>query len=123
MTSPMLTFEDLRAAGYITDEWERWQQGFCDLYALALMDLYPALRFGVLLDSDWCERHFFAHDDQWAYDSAGRHPLPYYGVHGDLAHFEPDQDPEDYGVEDYSTASDLGAAAHAHIKRHHIGPN
>jgi hypothetical protein len=116
------SLDTLRDAGYVTDEWARWQQGFCDVYALALMDSYPSLRFGVLFDSDGVERHFFAHDDQWAYDSAGRHPLPYRGVHDDdPMEQELDQTPDDFGAGESADPSET-MAAHAHIRRHHIGP-
>ena len=47
---------------------------------MALIKLRPTLRFGV---ADGNGFHVFAHDDSYAYDSAGRHPLPYLGVNGD----------------------------------------
>lgn len=117
----MTTLDSLQVAGYITDEWQWWQQGFCDVYALALMDTFPTLRFGVLFDGDGCERHFFAHDDHWAYDSAGRHPLPYCGLDPRDLEQELDHTPEDWGAGE-SGDSFLTAAAHAHIQRHRIGP-
>lgn len=75
--------------GYVIDEWDIWQQGNCGIYAAALIRHDPTLRLGTLVDryfdeDDQCEYdhpvHFFAHDDQFAYDSAGRHSLPYVGV-------------------------------------------
>lgn len=64
-----------------------WQQGMCDTYAMALIRLFPYLRLGAITESyesdgDPCEleRHWFAHDDQHAYDSLGRHNLPYLGI-------------------------------------------
>ncbi len=72
---------DIRAAGYVTEEWERWQQGHCGTYAAALMILRPGLRLGVIGGGDDTE-HYFAHDGSRAYDSAGCHLLPYLGVFG-----------------------------------------
>lgn len=80
------TVAGLAALGYCVEEWEMWQQGQCVTYAHALIRLHPPLQLGVLgkiEDEGWRESHQFAHDDQYAYDSAGRHPLPYLGVHED----------------------------------------
>lgn len=72
--------------GYCVDEWSRWQQGECGTYMTALLELRPDLRVGGVdfhqdpgFDNP---SHFAAHDDVWAYDSAGRHPLPYRGICG-----------------------------------------
>lgn len=78
------TLEGVAAAGYCTDEWARWQQGGCLEYAVALTHVRPDLRFATLYDDDWTEAHHFAFDDQYAYDSAGRNPMPYRGLTGDL---------------------------------------
>lgn len=122
----MDTLEDLAAAGYIVDEWEAWQQGDCDLYALALISLDPSLHFGVLGESyedewggGWYERHYFAHDGSYAYDSAGRHTLPYHGVHGDCDVVVLDQTPEDFGVQVGMRTASLAAAV-AHANRHGV---
>jgi hypothetical protein len=123
------TLDDLAAAGYITDEWSRWQQGGCQTYALALIRLDPTLRLGVLGETDdgdaangWSISHFIAHDDTYAYDSAGRHPLPYYGVAlsdetPPCDYAELDQDPDWH--EDPGTDQDR-ADAEAHALRHGI---
>lgn len=69
--------------------WE-WQTGLCGTYACALIRAYPWLRLGVAgtrmregeglqEGEDWWAHHFFAHDQEYAYDSFGRHPLPYQG--------------------------------------------
>jgi hypothetical protein len=71
-----------------------WQNGGCAEYALALVEKYPNLTLGVngavdMYDPDWepwseepapleTVNHVFAHDDTYAYDSLGRHPLPYH---------------------------------------------
>lgn len=128
----MDTLEDLAAAGYIVDGWDRWQQmsewkqGDCGLYALALISLEPSLHFGVLGVSDddessgiWYERHYFAHDGLYAYDSAGRHTLPYHGVHGDCDVVVLDQTPEDFGVQVGMRTASLAAAV-AHASRHSV---
>jgi len=99
----------------IRDEWSRWQQGGCLEYAHALLSLNPALRFGSLDDDDASGVHFFAHDDTYAYDSAGRHPLPYQGIDGTLFPML-DDNPEDYDEPDPSLIPD----AVAHILRHGI---
>jgi hypothetical protein len=45
-----------------------FQQGLCDTYAKAMIDMYPHLGLGVLNNGT----HMFAHDDQYWYDSGGR---------------------------------------------------
>jgi len=99
----------------ITDEWRRWQQGGCLEYALALISLSPGLRFGSLTDSDGAVVHHFAYDDDYAYDSAGRHVHPYRGVDGTLTPLLADF-PSDYDEPD----PDLIPDAVAHIIRHGI---
>ncbi len=75
---------DIGAAGYATDEWERWQRGHCGTYAAALMLLRPGLRLGMMGGGQEGQEteHYFAHDGSRAYDSAGCHLLPYLGVFG-----------------------------------------
>lgn len=109
------SLQDLADAGYVIDEWARWQQGGCDTYAAALMQLRSDLRLGVLSDPDFGIVHFFAHDDHFAYDSAGRHVLPYRGITGTLT-ADLDQDPGWYDEPD-GTADDLTDAID-HIVRH-----
>lgn len=115
-------------AGYVTDEWARWQRGLCAAYAVALVDAHPQLRFAVMGQSElgggdasqgWRENHAFAHDDTHAYDSAGRHPLPYFGIEGDNDYVELDSDPEDWGYRD-EFDDDLFVAAREHAARHEI---
>lgn len=88
--------------GYCVDQWFLWQQGMCQTYATALITARPDLRLGAagyttLGKNGWSLKHFFAHDDDYAYDSAGRHPLPYTGINGDFDHVELDSDPEAWG--------------------------
>jgi hypothetical protein len=128
---PEPTLADLRAAGYCTDEWSRWQQGQCGTYATALIRKHPGLRFGTAgrtengggdASGGWWPAHHFAHDDQHAYDSAGRHPLPYHGVHGDMDYSELDGDPDDWGLPgEEGTGPDDLAAALRHAARNRIG--
>jgi hypothetical protein len=96
---------DLHAAGYVTDEWNRWQQGQCGTYALALIRLDPSLRLGVSgltetgngdASGGWMPLHFYAHDNTSAYDSAGRHPLPYHGIDASMDYHEQDADPAEW---------------------------
>ncbi len=77
------------------DEDWKWQQGLCGTYACALQREYPELRFGYLDDG----AHFFAHDDVYAYDSLGRHPLPYRGIEGNM-YPALDSIAKDWGVPD-----------------------
>ena len=63
----------------------------CDTYALAMLDTHPNLRLGVADGG----MHFFVHDDEYAYDSIGKHPLPYNGVNGDFDVVEYDQRRDD----------------------------
>lgn len=86
------------------DEWYQnpdiadWQHGLCDTYAKAMLDMYPHLRLGTLQEPDThTEHHYFVHDDTYAYDSLGRHPLPYNGIVGDLEQVL-DDDPKNYGI-------------------------
>jgi hypothetical protein len=62
----------------------RWQTGNCGTYARALIQMRPGLRLGALGVRDdpddpesMSAEHYFAHDDTHAYDSLGKHPLPY----------------------------------------------
>ena len=70
-----------------------WHQGYCAEYAIALVRKHPHLRIGFSAEEDLYEdwdpasgepapfteiNHVFAHDDQFAYDSLGKHPLPYF---------------------------------------------
>lgn len=118
----------LTAAGYVTDDWNRWQQGDCGAYAIALTDAHPHLRFAVLGETwdgagdasgGWSVRHFFAHDDTDAYDSAGRHPLPYYGIRGTCDYVELDSDPDWHGLYEEHTEQDY-ADARDHAVKHRI---
>lgn len=117
------SLDDVAAAGYVVDGWSRWQRGECAEYALALIKENPHLRFGVLGESDlgdgdasegWSERHCVAHDDDYAYDSAGRHPLPYRGVEGDCDYAELDAAPEDFGYES-DPETERAATMHARL--------
>jgi hypothetical protein len=104
-------------------EWRRWQQGNCGIYAHALRRTDTALRFGVLgetLGTGWWPLHYFAHDEQFAYDSAGRHRLPYRGLDGSFDVMVLDQAPEDWGVPDEEAAAserevEIGRAE-AHVR-------
>lgn len=123
---PQMTLDELAECGYIIDEWADWQQGMCGTYALALLQAHPHLRLGgVDFNNDPGfdnPGHFVAHDDEYAYDSAGRHPLPYQGVHGDGRWLADLGDPADYGIPDDETdepAVDLQAARDHHA-RHQI---
>jgi 8-oxo-dGTP diphosphatase len=116
--------EALRRRGYCTDDWDRWQQGNCGTYAAALVRAHPHLSFGVAGYSDddgWSPAHFFAHDDTHAYDSAGKHPLPYRGVHGDMDIQELGHAPEDWGMPEEEGAGDQEvSAAQEHARRNRI---
>lgn len=105
----LTTLEGLAASGYCTDEWARWQQGGCLEYAVALTRARPALQFGTLYDDEDCQSHHFA------YDSAGRHPMPYRGVDGDLR-AGLGEDPAWYDEADPDDVAD----AQAHIERNGI---
>jgi len=78
----------------------RWQRGACLSYAEALKACDPSLKYGMHLspntdpdypEAEWEPMHVFVHDGEYAYDSLGRHPLPYdrfdqteYDVHEDV---------------------------------------
>lgn len=65
------------------DEWGIWQKGYCGTYAFALKFFNPSLKpyAGIMLWGDSrVHTHIFMCDDKYAYDSAGKHSLPYYGV-------------------------------------------
>jgi mRNA-degrading endonuclease RelE of RelBE toxin-antitoxin system len=124
--------EHLRRAGYNTDGWDKWQQGKCGTYACALIKDHPHMRLGVMGHSfdpedgeGWSTTHYFAHDDTHAYDSAGKHKLPYHGIDGSADIVEHDHDPEGWGLPDEEHGSpgeqeQSLADASAHARRHGI---
>lgn len=78
-----------------------WQHGLCDVYACALLHMHPQLRLGTLNVEEGGyvrELHYFAHDDTYAYDSLGRHALPYTGYGENEGDFicGLDEDPADF---------------------------
>ena len=112
-----------------SDWWEDpdvadYQHGLCDTYALAMLEKYPHLRFGTAYNQ-YGGHHYFTHDDTHAYDSIGKHPLPYHGVKGDLVESYLDQDPKDYvgpysygengGQEEFERAKQLIPQHHPHL--------
>lgn len=124
------TLEEMERAGFITDEWAKWQQGYCGTYACALIEDDPSLRLGGLdfensdEDEYFAPTHYFAHDDKYAYDSAGKHPLPYKGVSGDALQSITDLgDPEDWGIlEDEGATPEDIEEAKSHVRRHKVRP-
>lgn len=113
------SLHEVAAAGYNTDEWSTWQQGKCGTYACGLQRLNSGLRFGTVEGGN----HFFAHDDTHAYDSAGRHPLPYSGIEGG-GRSSLDEEPEWYGVP-HDEAGPEGSEVHVqaameHAQRHGV---
>jgi hypothetical protein len=124
------TLRELNQAGYITEDWQRWQQGQCGTYALALIQMRPGLRLGVSgitengdgdASGGWRPAHFYAHDDTYASDSAGRHPLPYHGIHGSMDYHEHDASPEGWGIPDEEGTDDRDIdAAQDHARRNGI---
>lgn len=113
------SLKDVSAAGYNTDEWSRWQQGQCGTYACGLQQMRPDLGIGTFDGS-----HFFAHDTTHAYDSAGRHPLPYTGIEGQAEHVELNVSAAEWGLP-HEEAGPEGsevhiAAAVRHAQRHGI---
>lgn len=77
-----------------------FQEGECANFAAALYEFRPDLRVGFhweelsphdsekIADEDgedwdgenhWQIQHVFLHDDSWAYDSLGVHPMPHFG--------------------------------------------
>jgi hypothetical protein len=108
------SLRDVASAGYNTDEWSSWQQGRCGTYACGLQRIRPDLRIGTLDQGS----HFFAHDDTHAYDSAGRHPLPYRGIAGDAEQVDLDQQPDWWGVP-HDEAGSEGPEPHVHAAMQH----
>lgn len=95
-----------RQAGLYHHDDEEWMRGQCAAYAEGLHKLKPNLKLGIHWEinhpgdsgydeelamnhpnydeddeSTWptqsMPQHYFAHDDKYAYDAMGRHPLPY----------------------------------------------
>lgn len=76
-----------------------WQRGLCHTYATAMLNLYPHLRLGVLIDPESSiEMHYFVHDDAYAYDSLGRRELPFASWDGEPFEQVLDADPECFPV-------------------------
>lgn len=88
-----------------------YQCGLCDAYAVGLQQEYPHLRIGVAgykqEDGGWLPQHFFAHDDTHAYDSLGKHPLPYHGIHNQFDHLELNQNAHDWGLPENGGPEDV----------------
>lgn len=115
--------------------YSRWQTGECGTYARALTIMQPELRIGALgcledpadPDGGFSVSHFIAHDSTWAYDSLGRHPLPYLGVNGQFDHAELDCNAvhwgcveDEHGPEDGGEAQRALAAAIRHARRNRV---
>ena len=120
--------KDYQERGYNHHGWREWQQGNCLEYAHALIRENPSLRFGVM---GWANEdsngekfdiasHYFAHDDKHAYDSAGKHPLPYKGIDPDKTNHadwsRTDQDPDEHELPDEDTIN----LARKHVREHGI---
>lgn len=97
-----------------------WIWSGCAEYACALHELNPALRFGRHVEYDepdedgfigWYTNHVFVHDDSHAYDSLGKHPLPYNDGEYDTEYDVPREDIMDEWSIDASRVSE----AHMHI--------
>lgn len=124
LTAPEPELAALAARGYNIISWQRWQQGSCHAYALGLIAVNPKLRFGTIVrheqrgdDEFEVDTHHFAHDDTHAYDSAGRHPLPYLGIDPEPGHrMRLDDDPTYYD----ESAPDEILVAMAHARAHGI---
>lgn len=98
-----------------------WQSGRCGTYAVALIALDPRLRFGVagyIEDDGWSAQHFYAHNNDHAYDSLGQHPLPYLGINGQFDFVLLDETPKDYGVPDDEAGPEGAQAAIAQAQAH-----
>lgn len=114
--------DSVRRAGYATEDYERWQFGQCATYARALMQMKPGLKFGVMGVGSGEHKyptHFFAHDNRYAYDSAGRHPLPYRGITHHADYCDLDQDPQGPTVPPDASGQGI-AAAQDHARRNGI---
>lgn len=122
---PDIDEEDLdsvRRAGYASEDYEYWQFGQCATYARALMQMKPSLKFGAMGVGSGEHKyptHYFAHDDRHAYDSAGRHPLPYHGITHHADYSELDQDPHDPRVPLDACEQDI-TEAQDHARRNGI---
>lgn len=99
---------------------DRWQNGDCGAYAVVLRQEFPNLTFGALgvVDGDFfAETHHFVHDENFAYDSLGAHPMPYRGLNGDMD--------AEYGQDEWfydEPHLDDVVAAIAHVRAHRTGP-
>lgn len=129
----MSTLAEYADAGYVIEDWQRWQQGDCGGYAAAMIQAYPHLRLGGIdFDNDPGydnPSHYVAHDDDFAYDSAGRHSLPYNGLDSEMGgRWLSDMgEPDDFGLsERHGECGDYDdnerAAVIAHAERHGILP-
>jgi hypothetical protein len=88
-----------------------WQNGLCDCYALALLDRHPHLRLGGAGSADFGPQHWFAHDERYAYDSLGAHPLPHLGIDGQFDTVWSEQDPEWWGLPENGGEDDIARAS------------
>ena len=115
--STSLSLADLTELGYVIEGWREFQQGSCLEYAYALLILRGDWQLGTNGDDHNEVQHFYAHDDTHAYDSAGRHPLPYLGIDPNepASWADAEASIHDHGVPD----PDKVRLALAHIKQHH----
>jgi hypothetical protein len=114
--------DSVRRTGYATEAYERWQFGQCATYARALMRMRPGLKFGAMGVGSGQHKyptHYFAHDDRHAYDSAGRHPLPYHGITHHADYSDLDQDPHGSAVPTDASEEDI-TQAQDHARRNGI---
>jgi len=102
-----------------------YQTGLCGTYAVALMRLRPDLRMGVAGDAKDDDEsvvpdHYFAHDDHYAYDSTGRHLLPYSGRWRYSQLDAADPWVLDAEHESHEQAEEAIAGAQEHAMRHRV---
>jgi len=89
--------------GNLPDDY--WHAGGCAAYAAARLNARPELSLGVRGWEEewggWTPDHFFAHADQYAYDSLGKHSLSDMAQPGmELRLNEDDNDWEEVGGAD-----------------------
>lgn len=119
--------EDESTDWHFSNDFDPWQRGACGTYAVALKECDPSLKYGIQYgvedepeeehERGWDKaQHVFVHDDKYAYDSMGRHRLPYKSPYGRQTEYDV---PEEHVLEHEFVEGPEEREAWQHIQQTH----